>query len=189
MRVLITGCGYVGLPLSAALVAQGHEVLGVARSAERLDQIRKAGAQALGADITKPEQLHSIPGRFDWVVNLVSSSRGGPDDYRQVYLEGTRNLLNWLNEDPPRKLVYTSSTGVYGQTDGSQVKESSPTEPIPETSKILVETEKLLLGATPNASFRRSSCGWRAFTVPTEATISSSFSRTKPAFPVVANGS
>jgi len=39
-----------------------------------------------------------------------------------------------------------SSTSVYGQTDGSQVKESSPTEPLAETAKILVETEKLLLG-------------------------------------------
>ena len=49
--------------------------------------------------------------------------------------------------NPPKKFVYTSSTSVYGQTDGSAVKESSPTEPQSDTSKILVQTEKLLLDA------------------------------------------
>jgi nucleoside-diphosphate-sugar epimerase len=68
------------------------------------------------------------------------------DDYRQVYLRGTRNLIEWLAPNLPKKFVYTSSTSVYGQTDGSQVKESSPTEPLVETAKILVETEKVLLG-------------------------------------------
>ena len=69
-------------------------------------------------------------------MNTVASSRGGgPDDYRQVYLKGTRNLLDWLARHPPRKFVYTSSTGVYGQNDGSLVKESSPTEPSAPTAK------------------------------------------------------
>src|SRR5208283_3615823 len=52
-----------------------------------------------------------------------------------------------LAPNPPRKFVYTSRTSVYGQNDGSQVKESSPTEPLAETSRILVETEKVLLAA------------------------------------------
>ena len=52
-----------------------------------------------------------------------------------------------------KKFVYTSSTSVYGQTDGSQVKESSPTEPLAETAKILVETEKVLLAAVAERKF------------------------------------
>ena len=46
---------------------------------------------------------------------------------------------------PAEKIRLTSSTSVYGQTDGSQVKETSPTEPVAETAKILLETEKVLL--------------------------------------------
>ena len=65
----------------------------------------------------------------------------------RIYLDGTRHLLQWLAASPPEKFVYTSSTSVYGQTDGSVVKESSPSEPSVETSKVLVETEKLLLEA------------------------------------------
>ena len=79
---------------------------------------------------------------------------GDAEDYRQVYLQGTRNLIEWLAPNPPKKFVYTSSTSVYGQNDGSQVKESSPTEPLAETAKVLVETEKLLLAAVArNAKF------------------------------------
>jgi nucleoside-diphosphate-sugar epimerase len=78
-------------------------------------------------------------------VNTVSSTKGGVEEYRQVYLEGTRHLIEWLSAAPPNKFVYTSSTSVYGQTDGSLVKETSPTEPVSETGKVLVEAEKLLL--------------------------------------------
>jgi len=147
MRVLIVGCGYVGLPLGAELVRQGHEVFGVRRSVENAADLTAAGIKPLAADITKPADLANLPGPFDWVVNCVSSNKGGVEEYRQIYLEGTRNLIAWLATAPPRKFVYTSSTSVYGQTDASQVKESSPTEPASETGRLLVETENLLLNA------------------------------------------
>ena len=145
MRVLIVGCGYVGLPLGVELVRLGHEVLGLRRNASAESELKAAGIQPLFGDVTRPETLAKLPREFDWVVNCVAAG-GGADDYRQVYLQGTRNLIEWLAPNPPKKFVYTSSTSVYGQNDGSQVKETSPTEPLAETAKILVETEKLLLG-------------------------------------------
>lgn len=147
MRVLIVGCGYVGLPLGVELVKQGHEVLGLQRRKTGAEELAAAGIQPLVADITRPKELAGLPGPFDWVINTVSSTKGGAEEYRQVYLEGTRNLIEWLQHAPPIKFVYTSSTSVYGQTDASVVKESSVTEPASETSRLLVETEKLLLDA------------------------------------------
>lgn len=147
MRVLIVGCGYVGLPLGAELVKQGHEVVGVRRTAEGDDALRAAGITPVGADITKPEDLAGLPGPFDWVVNTVSSTKGGAAEYREVYLNGTRNLIAWLAAAPPRKFVYTSSTSVYGQTRGEPVKEEALAQPASETSQLLVETEQLLLAA------------------------------------------
>jgi nucleoside-diphosphate-sugar epimerase len=90
---------------------------------------------------------------LDWVVNTVSSNRGGLEDYRKVYLGGTRNLLAWLGAAPPKKFVYTSSTSVYGQTDGSVVKESSRTEPADEPGRVLAQTEGLLLDAARDRKF------------------------------------
>jgi len=148
MRVLIIGCGYVGIPLGAELVRLGHEVYGVRRTNANDVALTAAGIKPLVADVTKPAELAQLPGPFDWVVNCVSSSKGGVDEYRQVYLQGTKNLIEWLAAAPPKKFVFTSSTSVYGQTDGSPVKEGAMTAPVSDTSKVLVDTEKVLIEAS-----------------------------------------
>ncbi len=153
MRVLIVGCGYVGLPLGAELVRDGHEVFGLRRSADEADDLKAAGIHPLAGDITRPEDLAGLPAPFDWVVNTVSSSKGGAEEYRSVYLDGTRHLIDWLAGTPVKKYVYTSSTSVYGQADGSLVKEDAPAAPASETSRILVETESLLTAAARDRKF------------------------------------
>jgi len=172
MRVLIVGCGYVGLPLGVELVKQGHQVFGLRRSAS--DELLASGITPLLADVTKPETLAGLPRDFDWVVNCVASGGGGAGEYRQLYLQGTRNLIDWLapgsagilpasfvplhranrrqDAGAPR-FVYTSSTGVYGQNDGELVTEASPAEPESDTAKVLVETEKVLLAAAKEKKF------------------------------------
>src|SRR6266436_9127452 len=153
MGVVIVGCGYVGLPLGIELVGQGNEVFGLRRSSARESELVAGGLKPLAADLTRPEDLAKLPPSFDWVVNTVSSSKGGADAYREVYLHGTRNLLEWLRTAPPKQFVDTSSTSVYGQNDGSLVKETSPAEPAAETAKVLVETEKLLLTVVAERKF------------------------------------
>ena len=152
MRVLIVGCGYVGVPLGAELVRLGHEVFGLRRNLSAESELKTAGIQPLFGDVTKPNELKNLPHDFDWVVNCVAAG-GDVENYREVYFNGTINLFEWLAPNPPKKFVYTSSTSVYAQNDGSQVKESSPTEPAAETSKILVETEKVLLHAAAQNKF------------------------------------
>jgi nucleoside-diphosphate-sugar epimerase len=152
MRVLIIGCGYVGLPLGAELVRLGHEVYGLRRNASAENEMKAAGIQPLFGDVTRPETLAKLPREFDWVVNCVAAG-GGAEDYRQVYLQGMRNLIEWLGPSLPKKFVYTSSTSVYGQTDGSSVKESSPTEPLTPTARVLLETEEVLLDAAAQKKF------------------------------------
>src|SRR5262245_56206074 len=146
MRVLIVGCGYAGLPLGRELVQRGHGVFGLHRSpgdssADR--DLRAAGIQPLHADITQPETLRALPSsdRFEWVINAVSSRGGSAEEYRALYVGGTRHLLEWLGPSPAtlKKYVHLSSTSVYGQADGSLVKEQSPTEPSNATSRVLVE--------------------------------------------------
>jgi nucleoside-diphosphate-sugar epimerase len=153
MRALIIGCGYVGMPLGAELVRQGHEVFGLRRSVGAEVDLKSAGIKPLKGDITKAEQLAKLPGGYDWVVNCVSASGGGAEEYREVYLQGARNVIEWLGATPLKKFVYTSSTSVYGQNDGSLVMEQSPAEPAVETGKILVETERVLLDAARERRF------------------------------------
>lgn len=153
MRVVIIGCGYIGLPLGAELVKQGHQVVGIGRDIESRTEVQETGIHAINADVTDADSLKGIAPPFDWVVNCVSSSHGGPDDYRNVYLQGTKNLIHWLAGNPPLKFLYTSSTGVYGQDDGSVVKEDHETAPATETGTILAETEQLLFKAARDLKF------------------------------------
>jgi nucleoside-diphosphate-sugar epimerase len=153
MRALIVGCGYVGLPLGIELARLGHEVCGVTRSARNHAALKAGAIQPFSADITRREELDKLPLPFDWVVNTASSSGGGIEAYRQVYWQGTRHLIDWLGAVPPKKFVYTSSTSVYGQTDGSEVTETSPAEPEGESGRVLAATEKLLLEAAREKEF------------------------------------
>lgn len=153
MRALIIGCGYVGLPLGAELARRGHEVFGLRRNRSAAHELEHARINPLFADITQPEALAKLPRDFDWVVNCVASGGGSAEEYRRVYLEGMRNVIEWLvpaNEIRRReagapRILYTGSTSVYGQNDGSVVNETSSTEPTAETARVLLEAEKLLL--------------------------------------------
>ncbi|MFO1511456.1 MAG: SDR family oxidoreductase [Verrucomicrobiota bacterium] len=152
MRVLIVGCGYIGLPLGVELVRQGHSVFGLKRSADDAE-LQAVGITPLHADITRAETLTGMPREFDWVVNCTASGGGDAEAYRQLYLMGNRNLIEWLRPSPPRRYVYTSSTSVYGQNDGSLVVETDPIAPATDTSQILVATENLLLAAAMQIKF------------------------------------
>lgn len=151
MRTLIVGCGYVGIELGRRLSTQGHEVWGIRQSPSGAAELTRAGIHPLVLDITAPGAFDAVDPGFDWIVNAVSSKGGGEEGYRRVYLEGTQRILDWLRPAPPRRYVHISSTSVYGQADGSWVTELSPAEPANATSKVLVETEALILKARQNS--------------------------------------
>jgi nucleoside-diphosphate-sugar epimerase len=153
MRVLIVGCGYVGLPLGGELMKQGHQVRGLCRTDAGVAAMQAAGIPPLQADVTQAAELKKIDGDYDWVVNTVSAGGGGVEEYRRIYLEGTRHLLEFMQARPPRRFVYTSSTGVYAQTDGLPVKEDHPAEANTETNQVLIDTEKLLIEAHARSHF------------------------------------
>jgi len=136
-RVFVAGCGYVGLATARRLHGAGWKVVGGSRSGEN------AGTPfpIVACDLTDPGSLQDL-GRFDVVIHCASSSRGGAEQYRQIYLEGARNLLSVFQ---PASLIFTSSTSVYAQTDGSLVTEESAAVPTRETGLILRDTEELVL--------------------------------------------
>ncbi len=157
MRVLVVGCGYVGWPLALELARRGHTTFGLRRSPDKLiaPPATPNLVTLLAADITQPASLETLPRNFDWVVNCVASGGGDATDYRRLYLGGMRNLIHWLDPQPrqPPRILYTSSTGVYGQNDGSEVDEASVTAPTTATAKILLETEQALLSAASAKHF------------------------------------
>ncbi|MGQ4554764.1 NAD-dependent epimerase/dehydratase family protein [Halobellus sp. GM3] len=149
-RVVIVGCGYVGLELGRQLAAADHKVTGVRRSDEGLAAVADAGLDAHRADATAPETLSGLPDA-DWVVFAASSGGRGADAARRVYVEGLRNVIDeYAGRDaPPDRLVYTSSTGVYGDHGGDFVDEETPIDPTTEKTRVLAAAERVALeGAT-----------------------------------------
>lgn len=80
----------------------------------------------------------------DAIVHCAASGRGGAEAYQRVYVEGCANLARAF---PGVPLLFTSSTSVYGQTDGSTVTESSPAEPDRDTGELLLAAEKMVMDA------------------------------------------
>ncbi len=144
MRVLIAGCGYVGCRVGAELSRLGHSVWGLRRTGSEDSTLRAAGIAPVHADLTRPETLADLDPDYDHVVHCVAASGGGVAEYERVYYEGTQNLVSWLRTAQLAKLVFTSSTSVYGQTDASWVDENSPTKPSAATAEVIVRTELLL---------------------------------------------
>lgn len=141
MRVLVAGCGYVGSALASALAAEGEEVFGLRRSVARLPE----GVAPVAADLAEPASLRDLPERLDAVVYAAGPGEPGEAAYRRAFVEGLANLKRALagRPAPPRRLLFVTSTGVYGQDDGSWVDERSPTEPSRATGHVLLEGEAL----------------------------------------------
>jgi nucleoside-diphosphate-sugar epimerase len=141
-RILIAGCGYVGQAAADLFHAAGWTVEGWTRSAESAARLSRKPYLVRNLDISGRGQVAEYAGMFDAVIHCASSSGGDAKIYRQVYVDGARNLLEIFLGS---KLLFTSSTSVYAQRDGAWVTEESETKPMRETSRILLEVERLVL--------------------------------------------
>ena len=142
-NILIAGCGYVGTALGSLLAAEGHTVWGLRRHPAALPPDIRPWA----ADLTSPETLQTLPQAVDWVCYSAAPDTHDDTAYRAVYVDGLRNLLNALSLQRihPRRVFLTSSTGVYGESSGAWVDETSPTQPAEFGGIRLLEGERLLL--------------------------------------------
>jgi nucleoside-diphosphate-sugar epimerase len=141
LRVLVVGHGYLGSALSVALRHEGGALVAAMHRGTAED-----GAYPLrSGDVSDLASLRRLSADLpfaepDFIVHCASSSRGGAETYRQVFVEGIANLRAVFGGIP---ILFTSSTSVYGQTDGSLVEESSEARPDRETGRLLLEAEAL----------------------------------------------
>jgi nucleoside-diphosphate-sugar epimerase len=141
-QILIAGCGYVGQATADLFHAAGWDAEGWSAS-EKSAALSAKPYPICQVDISNHDQVAERPGTFDAVIHCASSRGGGLQSYRQIYLNGARNLLDRF---VGTKMLFTSSTSVYAQRDGSWVTEESETKPARETGRVLLETEKVVLG-------------------------------------------
>ncbi len=134
MRLLLMGHGYLGAAVARVFGGAGWEVLSFSLS---------GGEGSLACDVADRAAVDNLPSA-DFIVHCAASGRGGAEAYQRVYVDGCRNLTGKF---PGVPFLFTSSTSVYSQTDGSVVTEESPTEPDRETGRLLLEAERITLAA------------------------------------------
>lgn len=141
MNVLLIGHGYLGSALAERLHESGTTVAAASRGATP-----GPAWPVIECDVGDRLSVESLRDRLDWqpdaIVHCASSSRGGAEAYRAVFVDGITHLRAVFRDTP---VLFTSSSSVYGQTDGSVVEEDAPTEPDRETSRLLLEAERLVL--------------------------------------------
>ena len=143
-RVTIIGCGYVGTAVGVEMVRQGQQVRATTTTASRVAELGSQGFETAVWRAGDVEALRGLVQDQDAVVLCVAPGARGAD-YREVYLRAVESLVASLPDTRVRRVVYTSSTRVYGQDAGEWVDEQSETSPRDENGRVLLKAEKLLL--------------------------------------------
>jgi nucleoside-diphosphate-sugar epimerase len=132
MKLLLIGHGYLGQAVTRMFREHGWEVTATSLSGDN---------HTIPCDVGNPDDVAKLP-EPDFIVHCAASGRGGAEAYQRVYVDGCRNLAAKF---PGVLLLFTSSTSVYAQTDGSVVTEESPAIPDRKTGTLLLAAEQVTL--------------------------------------------
>lgn len=140
-KLLIAGCGYVGIETARLAVLEGLQVTGLRRSEASLPE----GAQLLRADLASGEGLDRLPSDVDAVIYAVAAGAHDALEYEKAYVRGVRNLLAALERcgAPLQRFLFVSSTGVYAEEQGGWVDECSLLTEEKFNGKLVADGERL----------------------------------------------
>ncbi len=136
--LLIVGCGDIGMRVAALLRGRWH-LLALTSNAARVAELRVAGIQALVGDLDQPATLARLAGLADAVLHLAPPPTQGTTDPR------TANLLHALaRKRRVQRIVYASTSGVYGDCGGAVIDETRGVNPATERARRRVDAERRL---------------------------------------------
>ncbi|MFF1253569.1 NAD-dependent epimerase/dehydratase family protein [Pseudarthrobacter sp. NPDC058329] len=141
MTVLLAGCGDLGTEAGLRFAARGHRVVGWRRSPANLP----ASIEGVAADLSAPH-LPPVPADTSAVVVAVAADSPTEEAYRAAYVRGLANVLEALERDgvTPERVLFVSSTAVYGDAGGGWVDEGTAAVPGGFSGRVLLEAEELL---------------------------------------------
>jgi nucleoside-diphosphate-sugar epimerase len=137
-HVLIVGCGYVGSRVARRLAAS-FDVTAIVRSSDSAATLERDGIRAVAVDLDRVRLGTHIPERLEQAATFYFAP---PPQQGESDLRLDRFLQ--LATVPPAAFVYMSTTGVYGDTKGALVDESTPVDPLTERARRRVSAEEMI---------------------------------------------
>jgi nucleoside-diphosphate-sugar epimerase len=161
---LVVGCGYLGERIARRWRAAGSRVIATTRREARGVELRERGITPAIVDVTAAGpswttlfEEHGVPATVFWGVGF---DRAGGGTHRDVHVDGLRRLLDALLTQRAAgsvpRVIFSSSTGVWGDEGGGVVDESTPPNPSRDAGRVLVEAEAMLAAhpAGPGTALR-----------------------------------
>lgn len=123
-HLLIVGCGDIGRRVARLALESGWQVSGLVRSESSAEKLSELGAHPLQANLLDPESLQEVPSAGSLVLYAAPPPGGGFEDPK------VRNFCQSLGSDKkPSRIVYLSTSGVYGDCGEQLVSEETPANP------------------------------------------------------------
>ena len=139
-RVLLIGCGDLGQRVARRFLARGDLVYALRRHPPADD----SGIQWLQGDITRADTLPALPAGITRLIHVPAPGSRDADVYRGVFVDGLRNVLDALDTTQLKRVVFVSSSAVYGEHHGDWVDEDTPPAPQGFNGRVLLEAEAAL---------------------------------------------
>ena len=143
-QISILGCGWLGFPLAKALISGGFFVKGSTTSSEKLSLLKENTIEPYLISLNENGIIGNIDGFLNnseiFIIDIPPKLRGNS---KVNFVSKIYNLLSFVEKSSVKKVLFVSSTSVYGN-DNSVVTEETIPNPDTESGKQLWETEKLL---------------------------------------------
>ena len=140
-RVLLAGCGDLGLRVAQRLRARGDAVWALRRRPPAADD---SGIHWLRADLTDAASLRALPAGLTQLVYLPTPDRRDEAAYRATFVDGLRHVLEAAGGAALQRVLLVSSSAVYGEHGGAWVDEDTPAAPLGFNGNVLLQAEQLL---------------------------------------------
>ncbi|KAF2080501.1 SDR family oxidoreductase [Flavobacterium sharifuzzamanii] len=147
-KISILGCGWLGFPLAKALLKKGISVNGSTTSENKLPILKEAGINPFLVTVESEDVSENITDFLAeseiLIIDIPPKLRTvDPSSEKKAFVEKIKNLIPFIEKSTIKKVLFVSSTSVYGDDNGLVTEESIP-NPDTESGKQLVLAEKLL---------------------------------------------